>query len=282
MASHGSGNELTELVTQMKGTVEQHFLPLLDQLEAAYNKESSSVKAYLEDLKKALQDAHQGADAAFTQSEAALRTQTTSEAPEVIAVAVALTQYQAHLHETGGKVQELVGNVISQSTDLSEKLSHADEVHGATHDQIVGVFGNWNTNVDGILTALTGHEHEVTEGWHLLGEQTNGHATDLMSKLQQAGELVTQHVTTVVQLHAQHSEELVSNQKEHMLQNVAEQLGGHAGDMISHLGEFGQVAQSAGHVFDGGIGEVLQGVDSVMNLVHPIEGVLKVVEELAG
>ena len=38
MATQGSGAELMELVTQMKGTIEQHFLPSIERILAAVDR----------------------------------------------------------------------------------------------------------------------------------------------------------------------------------------------------------------------------------------------------
>ena len=277
----GGGNELSELVVQMQGTVTGHFKPLLEGLGHTWTTEGEHVAGLIDRLRDACNRSEHELDAAFTKAAGVLKDGDASAKTEAAHTVDALHAYQAHLHESGGKVQELVGNVITHSGDLGEKLQHAMEINTATHDQVAAHYADWHGNVDQMLGNLASHQSQLVEGLHSLADTTHGHITDLGNKLQHAGEVVTQHVGSLVQTHQQHSEELANNQKEHLLQTIAEAVGGKNNELVGHLGDFVGVAEQAGQVFDGALGGVLNGVDEVMGLVHSIEPVLKLAEELA-
>ena len=235
MASQGGGNELTELVTQMKGTIEQHFLQTIHELQGKLDTEVGRVEAWLHDVTDAINEVKPIINDAFTKCDNEVADAETTVKGELDHTVEAINAYVAHLHDSKAKTQELLGNAIQHTTDAVDKLKHADDSHTATHDQITEALAGWTGNVDQMLVTLNNHQSHILDGFHTIGDQANQHLTELGTQLQHAGEFVTEHVTGVVQSHAQHAEEFVNTQKDHLVHGVGEVVRGKIGEFIGHI-----------------------------------------------
>lgn len=281
MASQGSGAELMELVTQMKGTIEQHFLPSMSDLENKLTTETGRVSDWIADIIHALNEAQPGVKESLHTASAKVDEMEALVKNEMTETAQAVTAYVGHLHDAKGQAHELLNNAVSAAHDVTDKLHVADDTHGNIGDTIAHALDDMHTQVNEHLTTLDGHQHTIIDALHAFNDHTNTQTTDLVQKLTQTGEFVTEHVQSTVQAHLTNTNDLAGQQKDHFVSSIGEALGGHVGDVIGHVQGFGQTGESLGHAFDGGLGDVLQKVDEVGKLIDEIKPVIELAKKLS-
>ena len=281
MATQGSGAELMELVTQMKATIDQHFTKTISDLHDKVQTETGRVNDWLLDIEHALDEATPGIKESFHTASAKIDEMEALVKNEMTETAQAVTAYVGHLHDAKGQAHELLGNAVSAAHDVTDKLHAADDMHGTIGDALAHALDDMHTQVNEHLTTLDGHHHTIVDALHALNDHANTQTTDLVQKLTQTGEFVTEHVQTTVQIHLTNTNELLGQQKDHFVSSIGEALGGHVGDVIGHVQGFVQTGESLGHAFDGGLGDVLQKVDEVGKLIDEIKPVIELAKKLS-
>ena len=281
MATQGSGAELMELVNQMKGTIQEHFLPTLKGLQDKVDTESARVTDWLADINHSVQDATPALHDSFGAAEQRLSELMRESGDVMNATLKAVGEYGTVVLTVTGQVHDLVQAAVQHTTDVTEKLHASDETHGAVADQIAHALGDWTGHVTEHVSTIDGHHHTLVDAMHVFTDNANTHVTDLGSKLQQTGEAVTEHVATVVQTHTSTAAELLSQQKDHFVHAVGDALGGHVGDVIGHVQGFVQTGHELGGAFDGGLGDVLEKVDEVGKLIDSIKPVIDLAKKLS-
>jgi hypothetical protein len=279
--AQGSGEQILELVTQMRGTVEQHFLPTMEELHNKLQTETQRVMDWLLDVAESLEPIQPKLHDAFQASQQKVDEVEALAKQELAETVQVVNAYVGHLHDAKGQAQELLNTAVAHAQDATEKLHHADDLHGTIGDAIAHALGDLQGQVGEHLTTLDSHEHAIVDALHALDSHAASHATDLAGKLQQTGEFVTEHVSSVVQQHVGNANELVSQQKDHFVSAIGEALGGHVGDVIGHVQGFVQTGESLGQAFDGGLGDVLQKVDEVGKLIDEIKPVIDLAKALS-
>jgi hypothetical protein len=279
--AQGSGEQILELVTQMRSTIEQHFLPTMEELHNKLQSETQRVTNWLQDVQHSaeqarpvLHDNYQKAQQRIDEMEAMVK-------QEVAESAQAFNAYVGHLHDAKGQAHELLNTALSHVHDATDKLHQADDVHASIGDTVTHALGDLQGQVAEHLTTIEGHHHAIVDALHALDSHANAHATDLGAKLQQTGEFVSEHVASVVQLHVGNANELLAQQKDHFVSTIGEALGGHVGDVVGHVQGFVQTGESLGQAFDGGLGDVLQKVDEVGKLIDEIKPVIDLAKALS-
>jgi hypothetical protein len=281
MANQGSGAELMELVTQMKGTIDQHFTPTIKDLHDRVQTEVDRVKDWLNDLAHSVDDANQSVPQSFHSASAKIDEMEALVKSEMTETAQAVTTYVGHLHDHKGQTHDLLNNAVSAAHDVTDKLHASDDMHASIGDAISHALDGIHTQVNEHLTTLDGHQHTIVDALHALNDHANTQTTDLVQKLTQTGEFVTEHVQSTVQTHVTNGNDLAGQQKDHFVNSIGEALGGHVGDVIGHVQGFVQTGESLGHVFDGGLGDVLQKVDEVGKLIDEIKPVIELAKKLS-
>lgn len=281
MASQGSGAELMELVTQMKATIDQHFTKTITELHDKVESEVNRVNDWLLDIQHALEEATPGVKESFHSASAKVDEMEALVKSEMTETAQALTAYVGHLHDAKGQAHELLANAVSAAHDVTDKLHAADDMHSNIGDAIAHALDDMHGQVNEHLTTLDGHQHTIVDALHALNDHANTHATDLVQKLTQTGEFVSEHVQSTVQAHLTNTNDLLSQQKDHFVSSIGEALGGHVGDVIGHVQGFVHTGESLGHAFDGGLGDVLQKVDEVGKLIDEIKPVIELAKKLS-
>jgi gas vesicle protein len=280
MAAQGSGAELMELVTQMRGTIEQHFLPTIHELDGKMQSELLRVHDWIHDVADAIKEVKPKLHDDFQAAQQKIHGTEEVVKQEVDLVVQSITAFVGHLHDAKGQAHELLSTAVTHTGDVMQKLDHADETHATVGDQISHALGEITGHASDHLTTLESHHNQITEALNGLHEHADGHVTDLAAKLQQTGEAVTEHVTTLVQVHVSNAGELVGQQKDHLIGVVTEAVGGHANEMITHVQGFVQLGTELGHTFDGGFGDVLSKVEQISHLLEEIKPVIELVKEL--
>jgi len=281
MATQGSGAELMELVTQMKSTIHEHFLPTIQALRDKVHSETEHLRDWIGDVEHAAEEALPALHESFQTAQQKIEEMEGVVKTEVDETAQAINTYVGYVHEVKGHAHDLLNTALTHAADVTEKLHTADETHASVGDTISHAMGDWSSQVQEHLTTLDGHHHTIADALHALGDHANTHVTDLTSKLQHTGEFVSEHVSTVVQLHVTNTGELLEHAKDHYISQVGEALGGHVGDLMGHVQGFVQTGEQLGHVFDGGLGDVLQKVDEVGNLIESIKPVIDLAKKLS-
>ena len=280
MAAQGSGAELMELVTQMRGTIEQHFLPTIEELDAKLQSEMMRVHDWLHDVADAIKEVKPKLHDDFQAAQQKIHGTEEVVKQEVDQVVQSITAFVGHLHDAKGQAHELLSTAITHTGDVMQKLDHADETHGMVGDQIGHALGEITGHANDHLATLENHHSQIAEVLNGLHDHASSHVTDLTAKLQQTGEAVTEHVASAVQLHVGNAAELIGQQKDHFLGVVTETVGGHATEMITHVQGFVQMGTELGHTFDGGFGDVLSKVEQISHLLEEIKPVIELVKEL--
>jgi gas vesicle protein len=281
MATQGSGAELMELVTQMKSTIQEHFLPTMQALHDKVQTETERAGDWLNDVKHAAEEAQPVLHESFQTAQQKIEEMEGIVKTEVDETAQAITTYVGYVHEVKGHAHDLLNTALAHAADVTEKLHAADETHASVGDTISHAMGDWTSQVQQHLTTLEGHHHTIADALHAFNEHANTHVNDLTTKLQHTGEFVTEHVSTTVQLHVTNTGELLEHTKDHYISQVGEALGGHVGDVMGHVQGFVQTGEQLGHVFDGGLGDVLQKVDEVSHLIESIKPVIDLAKKLS-
>jgi len=281
MATQGSGAELMELVNQMKGTIQEHFLPTIKGLQDKVDAESARVIDWLADINHSIQDATPALHDSFASAEQRL-SELMKESGDVMAQTVnVVTDYKTHVALVTGQVHDLLQTAVQHTTDVTEKLHASDETHGTVADQIAHSLEAWTGHVTEHVSTIDGHHQTIVEAFHGFTDHANTHVTELTAMLHQTGETVTEHVATVVQTHTANAAELLSQQKDHFVHAVGDALGGHVGDVIGHVQGFVQTGEQLGGAFDGGLGDVLEKVDEVGKLIDSIKPVIDLAKKLS-
>jgi len=281
MATQGSGAELMELVTQMRGTIEQHFLPVMNEMQTKLDTESSRVKDWLADVIHAAKEVPPALEASFQGITQKLEETEHMAKDELAEAAQTLNGFAGHLNDAKSHAHDLLNTALAHTHDVTDKLHSADETHGAIGDTISHALGEWESHVTEHLATLDTHHHTIVDALNTLHDHANQHVTELSTKLHQTGESVTEHVTEVVQLHTGNATELLNQQKDHLVHAVGEALGGDVGDLIGHVQGFGQVTETLHGAFDGGLGDVLEKVDEVGKLIDSIKPVIDLAKKLS-
>ena len=281
MATQGSGAELMELVAQMKGTIQEHFLPTMQGLHDKLDTEMGRVGDWLADIEHSIQSAEASLNAAFLASQHKIEEMEGIVKQEVAEVAQVVQTYVGHIHDSKGKAQELLTNAMAHTADVTDKLHSADDAHTQAGDQITHMMGEWMTNTTAHLATLDTHHQTIVDALHGFHDNANTHVTDLTAKLQQTGEAVSEHVQTAVQQHVTNAGELLNQQKDHLVHAVGEALGGHVGDLIGNVQGFVHTGEQLGSAFDGGLGDVLQKVDEVGKLIDEIKPIIELAKKLS-
>jgi phage-related protein len=280
MANPGAGAELTELVTQMQATINEHFFPTLSELEKKVEAETSRVQDWLHDIADAIKAAQPVATAGFAHCRDEIGKAEQAVKAELDHCVQTINGFVGHLHDHKGKAQELLGTALAGVADSVDKLHLAGESHAATHEQLAQKLSELSSHTDDSLATLATHHEQIIGSVATLGDQATQHFADVGAKLAQAGEFVTEHVSQTVQGHVANVGELVNAQKDHLLHAVSDVLGGDIGGFIGDIEGFMQAGEQLGQVFDGGLGDVLGKVDEVTGLIEQIKPVLDVAKEL--
>ena len=281
MATQGSGAELMELVTQMKGTIEQHFLPVMQEMQSKLDTESARVKDWTADVYHAAKEVPPALHEYFQAITQKLEETEHMAKDELAEAAQTLNGFASHMSEAHEHAQGLLNTALTHAHDVTEKLHTADDTHGAIGDHISHALGEWESHVTEHLGSLDTHHHTIVDALNALHDHATQHANELGAKLQQTGEFVTEHVGEAVQTHVANANELLSQQKDHLVHSVGEALGGHVGELIGHVQGFGQVTQTLHGAFDGGLGDVLEKVDEVGKLIDSIKPVIDLAKKLS-
>ena len=281
MATQGSGAELMELVTQMKGTIQEHFLPTMQGLHDKLDSELSHVADWLADINNAVKEAEPAFNDAFQTTQHKIEEMEGIVKQEVAETAQTIQTYVGHLHDAKGHAQELLNNAVTHATDVTEKLHQADDTHGTAGDAITHILGEWTNHTTEHLATLETHHQSIVEALHTYNDHANTHVTDMTAKLQHTGEFVTEHVQTLVQQHVTNAGELLNQQKDHFVHVVGEALGGHVGEVIGGVQGFVHTGEQLGSAFDGGLGDVLQKVDEVSKLIEEIKPIIDLAKKLS-
>lgn len=281
MASQGMGAELTELVTQMKSTISEHFTPTLAKLREDFTKEYNHVSDWTQDVQRAIDDAGAKLDPPLTnavdhvhKNQQLLKENFGKLTQEIH------TNYVAHLHELEGQTTTQLGEAANHANDVIAKLGQLTEGHVAAQSEINHGLEEWLGNVDHMIGTLHEHEGHIGDSFNHLADQVSHTVDDLGGKLGHAGELVTDHINSALHGHGSELDQLLSGQKDHFISHIQEAAGGGVNQAMSLVGEFMHAGEDMGHVFDGGMGDVLGAVEQVTNVIHEIEPVLKTAKAL--
>jgi methyl-accepting chemotaxis protein len=273
MATQGSGTEIMELVTQMQNTIQQTFLPTMQELHSDFLKETQRVTDWVNDLSAAIKEAKPQIHEGFEAAVAALQHTETEIKKDVDDCTQAVNAFNSHVSESQGHMQELLGTTTGHASEVMDKLHTADELHQNAHDQISHELGDWTGHVHDVMQQLDEHHTQITSSLQAYHENADHHFTDLMSKYGAAGELVNQHVGQASDHHnTSVGEFLASNQD--LSHSIGEELGGHVMDLIGDSDGFISTAADLGHTFDGSLGDILHTIEGISNLLKEIEPVI--------
>ena len=272
--------QLSELVNQMKTTIDTHLVPSTEKLRHKFTDEVKYVTDWMHDIKGAItqaktemHDAYQNATIALTQTREGIA----SDRDECLQAARGVTD---HIGKLTHDVDQKVVAAQHHGEDLRNKLSFADTTHDTIHEAIAQHLTGFSTDVEHSIASVNDHHTQITDVFHGLEELTHSHSSDVTQKLTAAGEAVANHSATLTQQHQADSEELAHHTQEHLVGNIVPSIGGHVGGFMGDLEGFMSAGDQLSGLFDGHIGDLLGKVDQIGKLIDEIKPVIDIVHEI--
>jgi len=278
--ANSADSQLSELVNQMKATIDGHLVPSTDKLRKKFEDETKNVLDWMNDIKDAIQQAKSEVHEAYQKAEIAVtetRQSLENERDECLQAARGFTD---HVGKLTHDVDQKLLTAQHHGEDLKNKLAAADSTHDAVHEALAQHLAGFSTEVEHGIANVNDHHAQVTAGFHGLEELFHTHSTDVTQKLTAASEAVASHSATLAQQHQADSEELAHQTQDHLVGSIVPAIGGHVGGFMGDIEGFMSAGDQLSGMFDGHIGELLSQVDQVGKLISEIKPVLDIVHEI--
>ncbi len=272
--------QLGELATQMKSTIQEHFVPTLEGIKHKFDAAMADMTSWADDIHDAIEEIRERlprkvrAYADIWQADEAHVTEvfgTTIEAGQSYRDEIQQAEDSIHmLHETSsGHVTELHGG-----------LETAKEAGHKVGEEVSHHLTDWMGGIEHTLAQADEHASSIEQHvTHLGGEMAHGIA-DVVSHIGQAAASVAEHVSKSLDEFGDDLEQMNGDQHEHLLNQVSEAIGGNVGGVISTVSGFMQAGEEMHELFDGHLGHILDSVKEVDKIIQEIKPVIDVAEAL--
>jgi methyl-accepting chemotaxis protein len=272
--------QLSELATQMKSTIQEHFVPTLEGMKHKFDTAMHDMTSWADDIQDALDEIHERLPKQAREVAQTWQHQAT-EIKDVFGQALEGGQaYKDEVHQAEGSVHTLHETTNGHGTELHGGLETAKEIGHKVGEEVSHHLTDWMGGIEHTLAQADEHastiEQHVT---HLGGEMAHGLA-DVVSHIGHAAASVTEHVSKSLDEFGNDLEQMHGDQHEHMLNQVGEAIGGNVGGVISVVGEFMHAGEEMHQLFDGNLGHILDSVKEVDKVIKEIKPVIDLAETL--
>ena len=274
------GTQLTELVTQMKSTINEHFMPALENMKQTFTDEMKEVEDWADDVEDAIEQVGIRIGDAFDELQEKLAAQVAATKSEADDCLEQIGNYQDQVSQTEEAVSGLVETANQHGSDLDGGLNETDDLTSSVQDSLSDRLDEWMDEIQTTLASIEENGGEVVGHFANLGEQFGEHVQQLGGRIGESIDTVTSHVGDTLENLTGGLEQLVGNQTENLVSNIAEALGGDVGGFIGTIGEFVSAGEEMSGIFDGGIGDILGSVEEVGKVIDGIKPVIDLAEAL--
>jgi hypothetical protein len=272
--------QLSELATQMKSTIQEHFVPTLEGMKHKFDTAMHDMTSWADDIHDAIEEirtrlpkeAHTVASAWHQQG---------SEIKEVFGHAIEGGQtYRDEIHQAESSVHALHETSTGHTTELHGHLDTAQDLGHKVGEEVSHHLTDWMGGIEHTLSQADEHASSIEQHVaHLGGEMAHGLA-DVVTHIGHATTSVTEHVAKSLDEFGHDLEKMNGDQHEHLLDQVGESIGGNVGGVISVVGGFMHAGEEMHHLFDGGVGHILDSVKEVDKVIKEIKPVIDLAETL--
>jgi methyl-accepting chemotaxis protein len=272
--------QLSELATQMKSTIQDHFVPTLEDMKHKFDDSMHDVTTWANEIHDAIEQVrttltdqvHKMIDDLHHRQE---------EVKTDVAACMALGQeYLDELHQADGSVHTLHEASAGHGTELHTGLTAVQELGHKVQDEVDHHLTDWMGAIDQTLGQADEHAGHIEQNFlHLGGELAHG-VSEVTSQIGHAASAVTEQVSKSLEEFGSGLEHMNGDQHDHLLNQVGESIGGNVGGFVSVVGEFMHAGEEMHHLFDGGLSGVLDSVQEVGKVIDEIKPVIKMAEAL--
>lgn len=272
--------QLSELATQMKSTIQEHFVPTLEGMKHRFDTAMHDMTSWADDIHDAIEEIREKFPRK-TRAYADIWQADEVHITEVFGTTIEAGQtYRDEVHQAEDSVHTLHETTSGHGTELHGGLETAKEVGHKVGEEVSHHLTDWMGGIEQTLAQADEHASNIEQHvTHLGGEMAHGLA-DVVSHIGNAAASVTEHVSKSLDEFGNDLEQMNGDQHEHLLDRVGESIGGNVGGVISVVSGFMHAGEEMHELFDGNLGHILDSVKEVDKVIKEIKPVIDLAEAL--
>ena len=279
MAAAGGGQQLVDLLTQMRSTINEHFIPTLEKLRGDFEHEMKAVADWTDEVTTAIDHTSQTCTSEVNKAMDAIHHGQQDVKTDSAHCSETIHGHSSTVQEANTNAHTAAETSTGHLADVTSKLGEAEEAHGHATEEIKSHSDSWQSDIDHKSSEVNAHAHTIDSHFSQAGEQVLHNMNDLGSQLNHTSETLTSHVSTTLESHDSALQQLVSEQGQNFIHGIGGELGGHAGDFMSTIGQFMEAGEKLGETFGGGTQEVLDDIQKVTQIIDTIKPILDFIQK---
>lgn len=272
--------QLSELATQMKTTIQDHFVPTLEGMKQKFDDAMHDVTAWADEIHAALEQVRSTLPDHVRKMMDDLHHRQDEVKADVQACMSMGQEYLDELHQADGSVHTLHEASVGHGTELHTGLTGVQDLGGRVQEEVDHHLTDWMGAIDQTLSQADEHAGHIEQNFLHLGSEMAHGVANVTSQIGHAASAVTDHVSKSLDDFGHHLDQMNGDQHEHLLNVVGESVGSTVGGVVSVVGEFMHAGEEMHQLFDGALGGVLGSVKEVGKVIDDIKPVIKLAEAL--
>lgn len=266
--------KLSELTMQMKSTIQGHFQPTLAELRNRFDATITGVDAWADDVQDALSDIRERLPLQLQELRRAWQTHGQDLLTAHTRVVESGRNYEIEIQKAHAGAEDLLQTAVERRVSLQAGFDQSNELSIKVGEDVSNRLENWQQSIAQSIDQSTEHTQTIEQGLADLSGAFAQGVSEVVGQLGQATTTVTEHISeTLDQLEAE-LEQLGADQHDFLMDQVATAVSADVTEVVSLVETFVEAGKEMHQLFEGNLGEVLDSVKQVNQIIDQIKPVI--------